>query len=93
MRTGRAARSISSPRARQLVEARPPTFSADTIGGTCSMSPTNAHAAASSCARVIGHLGAFEHRARRVERVGCDAEHDVPTVRLARLLQDSATDA
>ena len=80
---------LHRPRARARSRRRPPIFIADTIGGTCSMSPTNARAAASSSSRRELHLGAFEHRARRVERVGRDAEHDAAAVLLPRLLQEA----
>ena len=76
MRTRRGARSTSSPARASSWSRRPPTFSADTIGGTCSISPRNAvHA-------VLDLLAVERHRRRSstspdgVERVGGDAEHD-----------------
>ena len=55
---------------------RPPTFSADTIGGTCWRSPTNAARRRVDLGLASPASAAFEHRARGVERVGRDAEHD-----------------
>ena len=52
--TGRGARSTSSPSRASSCRRRPPTFTADTIGGSCSMSPTNAGSARSTSSLVIG---------------------------------------
>ncbi len=51
MCTGRGARSTSSPSRASSWRRRPSTLIADTIGGTWSMSPTNADAARSTCSR------------------------------------------
>ena len=51
------------------------------------MSPTNALRRVLDLLAFERHLGPLEHRARRVERVGRDAEHDPGAVRLARVLE------
>ena len=48
--TRRGARSTSSPARASSCNRRPPTFTADTIGGTCSISPVSVAAAAATSA-------------------------------------------
>ena len=73
---GRGARSTSSPARASSWRRRPPTFTADTIGGSCSMSPRKRGSARSTSSRVDRHRPLVEHLAGGVERAGGDAEHD-----------------
>ena len=82
-----ALRSTSSPARASSCRRRPPTFTADTIGGTCSMSPTNAGSARSTSSLVIG-IGRWSTTSPAASSVlGRDAEHDAAAVGLARLGQ------
>ena len=86
--TGRGARSISMPSGPASCRRRPSTWSADTIGGTCSMSPSRCAATTARARRRAidaAHVVDRGHDAVGVERVGLDAEHDLAGVALATL--------
>ena len=87
--TRRGSRSTSTPARASWWSRRPPTFTADTIGGSCSRSPTKRGDRVFDVVARQRHRLLLDDLARRVERARRDAEHDPPAVRLARLLEKS----
>ena len=81
--TVRAGRSTSIPSRASSCRRRPPTFTAETIGGTCAIRPVSVEAAARTSSSVdAGHVEGRRHLARGVERRRRRAEHDLADVGL-----------
>ena len=81
--TGRGRRSTSIPARASSCSRRPPTFAAETMGGTCSMTPVSVAAAARTSSRVTaGHVPGPGDLARGVEGGRGRAEDDLALVGL-----------
>ena len=73
---GAAVRSTSTPARASSCRRRPSILIAETIGGICSLVADEAGGGRLDLLARELHRDPVEHRARRVERVGRDAEHD-----------------